>query len=159
MSDEVTIADRALLGELRRVVDAVDPAPDFLHEMGRAVFSTRRVDAELAELVSDSNVERQLVRSVAVGQRLLTFRHGELTLEVEVSGAGAERRVLGVVEADEPTGDGRVDVEAASGVVGRAALDAAGRFDVRVSGERVVRFRVAIPGVLDVTTEWITLAD
>ena len=47
----------ALLGQLRRVAALVDPVPEALVHAARETLTWRRVDAELAELLSDSALE------------------------------------------------------------------------------------------------------
>lgn len=162
MTDELTPADVALLSMLRRVVETIDPEPEYLREMGRAAFSVRRVDAELAELVSDSSLQRELVRSAGEDPRLLTFQVGGVFIEVQIARPATRRELIGQVEGLDTEGEGRVEIEAAQGEVLKAPLDALGRFAFDEVPMRLVRFRVVAPGVdapgVDVTTDWVNLA-
>ncbi len=158
MTDDLTPSDVALLTMLRRVVETLDPEPDYLREMGRAAFSVRRVDAELAELVSDSTLQRELVRSASADPRLLTFQVGGVFIEIQVSHIDTRRELIGVVEGLETEGEARVEIEAARGDVLRSALDEFGRFGFDEVPARLVRFRVLTTGV-DVTTDWVNLAN
>ena len=82
MNDDTTWdeADRELLESLARVALLVDPEPPYLRELGRAALSIRRVDAELAELIADSQLAAGAVRSVAATtMRILAFAHGRLS--------------------------------------------------------------------------------
>jgi hypothetical protein len=158
VTDDLTPADVALLSMLRRVIEVVDPEPEYLREMGRAAFAVRRVDAELAELVSDSSLQRELVRSVGEDPRLLTFQVGGVFLEVQISRVETRRELIGQVEGLDTEGGGRVEIEAARGGVLSAPLDEFGRFAFDEVPMRLVRLRVVAPGV-DVTTDWVNLVD
>ena len=157
MTDDLTPSDLALLTMLRRVVEVLDPEPEYLREMGRAAFSVRRVDAELAELVSDSSLQRELVRSASEDPRLLTFQVGGLFIEVQISRVEARRELIGLVEGLETEGEGRVEIEAARGDMLSAPLDEFGRFGFDEVPMRLVRFRV-LTAAVDVTTDWVNLA-
>ncbi len=157
MTDDLTPSDLTLLTMLRRVVEVLDPEPEYLREMGRAAFSVRRVDAELAELVSDSALQRELVRSASEDPRLLTFQVGGLFIELQVSRLETRRELIGLVEGLESEGEGRVEIEAARGDVLSAPLDEFGRFGFDEVPMRLVRFRVLTTAV-DVTTDWVNLA-
>ncbi|MGB8384646.1 MAG: hypothetical protein WCG47_25960 [Dermatophilaceae bacterium] len=159
MTDDLTPSDLTLLTMLRRVVEVLDPEPEYLRELGRAAFSVRRVDAELAELVSDSALQRELVRSASEDPRLLTFQVGGLFIELQVSRLETRRELIGLVEGLESAGEGegRVEIEAARGDVLSAPLDEFGRFGFDEVPMRLVRFRVLTTAV-DVTTDWVNLA-
>lgn len=90
-------ADTALLGELRALFDEVDPVPSTVLAAGRASWTWRTMEAELAELVADT--ERAGLAGAGVrsgdGPRLLTFQAPELTVEVEVAAYGDRRRLVG----------------------------------------------------------------
>lgn len=157
MTDDLTQSDLVLLSMLRRVVETVDPEPEYLRELGRAAFSVRRVDAELAELVADSSLQRELVRSAGADPRLLTFQVGGVFIEVQVSRLDTRRELIGQVEGLDTEGESRVEIEAARGGVLSAPLDELGRFAFDEVPMRLVRLRVVAPGV-DVTTDWVNLA-
>lgn len=157
MTDDLTPSDLALLTMLRRVLEVLDPEPEYLREMGRAAFSVRRVDAELAELVSDSSLQRELVRSASEDPRLLTFQVGGLFIEVQISRVETRRELIGLVEGLETEGEGRVEIEAARGDMLSAPLDEFGRFGFDEVPMRLVRFRV-LTAAVDVTTDWVNLA-
>lgn len=150
--------DVELLAELRRAAAGADPEPAYLRELGRAAFSVRRVDAELAQLVADSARRRELVRSAGGDPRLVTFVAGEVTIEVQVSRADSRPCLIGLVEGLAQPQGARVAVEAASGLLVAAALDEWGRFTVEDLPPGLLRLRVAGEGV-DVTTDWWSLAD
>ena len=86
MSQPVPPADQELLLRLGVLARAADPAPAEVLELGRAALSMRRLDAELAELVADSDAALAGVRGAGSTVRLLTFEAGELVVEAQVSG-------------------------------------------------------------------------
>jgi hypothetical protein len=91
-------ADEALLAHLRALAAAADPVPEEALLAARSAFAYLRMDAELAELTYDSAVdEDQLVgvRSATGTTRQLTFQAGVAQLEIEISPAGTERRLVG----------------------------------------------------------------
>src|ERR1700722_7045820 len=88
MSDER--GDEELAEELRRLAAQADPVPPLLMQAPIDAFSWRDIDAELAELVFDSlfdTDEATLVRS-SPDRRMVSFKTAELTIDIEVSGAG-----------------------------------------------------------------------
>lgn len=148
--------DEALLAWLGRVAAVADPEPGHLLELGRAAFSVRRIDAELAELVSDSVLLAGLVRSGRTGPRLLSFSAGDLVVEIQVTDAPSGGEVLGLVEGLMSAHPARVDVEDGAGRVEEHSLDGFGRFRLDRVPSGLVRFRV-VAGPLDVTTAWVRL--
>lgn len=158
--DPRTADDEQLLAWLGALAAVVDPEPEELRELGRAAFAVRRLDSELAELVSDSALLGGLVRSAGTGPRLLSFAAGELIIEVQVSEGPRGREVIGVVdglsEAAVGVGDARVDLETADARVLSAQLDELGRFTFDLAPAGLLRFRV-VAGQVDVTTAWVRL--
>lgn len=151
--------DAELLSSLRRAAEGADPEPAYLRDLGRAAFSVRRVDAELAQLVADSTRQRELVRSAASGAdpRLVTFVAGDVTIEVQVSRVQTHPYLIGLVDGVAVPEGARVDVEAASGALERTEVDDLGRFTVDEVPRGLIRLRVVAEGV-DVTTDWMSLA-
>jgi hypothetical protein len=123
MSDQV---DAALLDRLRPLVEGDDPVPPEVVAAARAASTWRTIDAELAELVEDSLSVAAGVRGGA--SRLLTYRAGDLTIEVEVSTADERLRILGQVV---PARAALVRVEQVGNAV-EVGTDELGRF--RVTG-------------------------
>lgn len=150
--------DLELLAQLRRAAEGADPEPAYLRELGRAAFSVRRVEAELARLVADSTRQRELVRSVGGDPRLVTFADDEVTIEVQVSRLDRSPYLIGLVEGLPQPQAARVDVESAAGRLVTAPVDDLGRFTVDDVPPGLLRLRVLAPAV-DVTTDWLSLAD
>jgi len=150
--------DDALLDELRSLLDRVDPVPRDVSEFARAALGWRRLDAELAELLTDSAVEADsaaLVRSED-GTRWLTFRSTELAIDVEVLANGDGRLLLGQLAP--PPESATVEVQSADGtVVASAESDALGRFRFALESGGTVRLRVIPPAGRPVETSWLSL--
>ena len=88
--------EEELLGELRRVIGTADPLPAHVEAAAREAFTWRTIDDELAELLHDSSVEPALA-GVRAGDepRVLGFAGASLRVELEVSGSGRERTLIG----------------------------------------------------------------
>ncbi len=134
-----------MLAELRDLAERTDPVPEAVLCAARAVLDWRRADAELAELVAEggSALVRGLAQAGRAGARLLTFRAGEVEIELEVAvtGAGERRRVTGQLVPGQAT---TVEALHAYGLA-RAEADALGRFALPdlPSGPARLRLRVA----------------
>ena len=92
-------SDDELAGELQRLAAARDPVPARVIQAGIDAFSWRDIDSELAELAFDSLLdtdESTLVRS-SPRQRLVSFKTPGLTIDLEVTAAGAQREVMGQI--------------------------------------------------------------
>jgi hypothetical protein len=153
---ELTDEDLSLLAWLGRVAAVVDPEPPHLRELGRSALSVRRVDSELAELVSDSVLLGGLVRSAVTGPRLLTFVAGDVVIDVQVTDEPHGREVIGQVDGLEPGDVVSLDIETADARVVRVELDELRRFTVHDAPGGLLRLRV-VSGPVDVTTAWVRL--
>ena len=92
-------SDDKLEAELRRLAADKEPVPAELVQAAVDAFGWRDIDAELAELVYDSladDDETSLVRGTP-GQRLVSFAIGRMTIDVEVTGTGPRRTVMGQI--------------------------------------------------------------
>ena len=123
--DDHTDRDEELLDELRRVVGTVDAVPEHVLEAARAAIEWRTIDDELAELLHDSSSEPELagVRAEA-GTRVLSFAGEQVRVEVEVSGSGPGRTLIGQLV---PAASARIEIRHAGGVT-TVAADPRGRF-------------------------------
>ncbi|TDC46617.1 hypothetical protein E1212_26455 [Jiangella ureilytica] len=120
MADDDRLVDR-----LREVIDATDPPPQRLIDVAKASLAWRTVDAELAELISDSSTEPALaVRSAGEAPRLLTFTAGDTVVVLEVTREAGAHRVMGQIVAP---GAATVEVRHSDGVVS-VTTDPDGRF-------------------------------
>lgn len=155
MSDgsEVELTD--LEGELRTIAARLDPVPGDLTRAAVGAFAWRTVDADLAELVFDSLTTPDaaaLVRGAAAA-RMLTFRAGDLAIELELSATGAGRRLIGQLV---PAGPAQVEIRQPHGVL-EVAVDDLGRFtvDQLAAGPVSLRCRNATSRL--VVTDWISI--
>jgi hypothetical protein len=81
----MTDDDDELLARLRSAAAGNDPPPALLVDHARVALSLRRLDAELAALVMDSElVEPGVTRAAGNEPRLLLFEAGGVSLELQV---------------------------------------------------------------------------
>lgn len=150
--------EAALENELRVIARYVDPVPVDAVRVAKESHVWRTIDAELADLVYDSLVDQdEPAPTRGAGEpRLLTFRAGELTIEIEAVGDGATCDLFGQIV---PAGPRRVRLHHPGGLV-ELAVDDLGRFGHRgvPSGPARVQFRV--PGEASdvvIVTQWVPL--
>ncbi|WP_188193339.1 hypothetical protein [Nonomuraea sp. SYSU D8015] len=140
--------DDRLLAALRDAARAAAAVPPELVEAGKAVFTWRDPDAELAALVYDSAYDDDLVPVTRGGARTLIFEAGgEFTIEVEV---GPDVLVGQLV----PPCPGTVERQLPDGDVINAPMDDAGGFALRPAPTGVFRLR-CISGDQVLTTAWV----
>jgi hypothetical protein len=137
--------DEQLLDDLRRVTGELDAIPDHVRAAAEAALGWRTIDDELAELLHDSAAEESLagVRAEEI-VRVLSFRGAFLEVEVEVSGSGAERTLIGQLM---PARRARVEIRHGAGVTTIEA-DEHGRFTAMAvpSGNVSLRCQVDVAG-------------
>ncbi|PID96264.1 MAG: hypothetical protein CSA84_05475 [Actinomycetales bacterium] len=165
---KLSAVDKALLHWLSRVTDTADPEPAHLRELGRLALSVRRVDAQLAEVVADSELvlDCELVGAVRsgaeasrVGQaspRMVSFEIDDVAIEVQITDLPDGREILGVVDGLIPSDGARVDLETGRAERASCSLDEFNRFEFSAVARGLVRFRVVADPV-DVTTDWLTV--
>jgi hypothetical protein len=150
--------DDELEAELRRLAADREPVPAELVQAAVDAFGWRDIDAELAELVYDSLVdadEASLVRGPP-GQRFVSFAVGGLTIDVEVTSAGAGRTVMGQIA---PPQRASVDIRYPRDTV-TVEVDELGRFrsGPLPPGPASLRLRPEAGGTgPDIVTDWISL--
>jgi len=145
MTDPDLNDDDVLLALLHDALD--DDVPDDAVRAAIDAFGLRQLDAELAELVTDSLVDGGVTMRAAEGApRLVTFRADDLSIDLELS----ESLVVGVLTPPAPW---TVIVETTRGMV-RTAADDLGRFRSAIEAGRV-RLHL-LGGERGVVTPWIT---
>ncbi|GHB32327.1 hypothetical protein GCM10010377_23300 [Streptomyces viridiviolaceus] len=140
--------DTALLEEeLRQAAAILDPVPAGLRQIAVEAYALHDLDARVAELTFDSLVDAIPVRGETDPPRMLTFRAGEVTVDVEVSAEGLMGQVL-------PPGPARIDVLSGPRAHARIQADDMGRFtgDAPPAGPFALRLRT---GEDLVVTEWL----
>jgi len=147
-----TWSDDELEQRLRAVATEVDPVPELVLEQARAAYTLRDLDAELAELVLDSDVDTgaALVRGDD-DLRMLAFRSDRLSVELEVSRTGGRWSLRGLTVG----ATGAVDIETTEGTVS-AALDERGRFATDDLAPGSLRLHLTAEDGSRVTTSWVT---
>jgi hypothetical protein len=149
--------DMRLEEELRELARRLDPVPDRLVQAAVDAYAWRTVDAELAELVADSlaDVGHAAVRGIQP-ERLLSFRAGGLTIEVEVTPEGPSRRLIGQLV---PPQQADVEIRHQDEVV-TLATDKFGRFMADSVPAGPMSLRCGPAAGLDrspVVTEWVPI--
>lgn len=80
--------------ELRQAASILDPVPAQLCQLAVEAFALHDLDARIAELTFDSVEDAIPVRGATDVPRMLTFRAGEVTVDVEVTAQGLMGQVL-----------------------------------------------------------------
>jgi hypothetical protein len=146
------LPDDELVSALALALRELDPVPARLVEAGKTALSWRTVDAELAELVADT--EGGIGAAGVHAPRILTFAAGDTTLVLEVTDDENGRRLLGQIVAPR-----RAEIEAAhrSGAV-TVESDDLGRFRVEHFPTGPIRLSLRVPGKPGpVVTSWVNI--
>lgn len=152
--------DDELVAELRRILAELDPVPEPVRIAARAALDWRTLDAELAALVHDSQVDEPLlaIRGDA-GPRALRFETAELEIELEAEPQSAERtlRITGQLV---PPQTAQIAIDGGGELVLTRA-DARGRFAATGVAPGRLRLRCWLDGAPDggrlVQTAWLVL--
>jgi hypothetical protein len=101
-SDVAGAGEEALAERLRQLAAEADPVPELVLESARAALSLRRLDAELAEMVHDSELDGTgAVRGAtddAEGEvRMLSFEAPGISITAQISTSETSRTLLGQV--------------------------------------------------------------
>ncbi|WP_320781403.1 hypothetical protein [Streptomyces sp. CRN 30] len=139
--------DSLLEEELRQAAGILDPVPPELNRLAVEAYALHDLEARLAELTFDSLVDALPIRGETDPPRMLTFRAGEVSLDVEVSADGLFGQVM-------PPQPARIEVLSGPQTARSLAADDMGRFtgDVPPAGPFALRLRA---GGEVVMTEWM----
>ena len=141
----------ALEQGLRGLAARHDPPPVTVFDQAASALAMRDLDAELAALVADS-LDDQLTSTRAGGAtRLLTFAAPGVVLELQVSGTGAGRRLVGALEVD---GAYQLRLEHRAGAVD-LTRDDYGRFQLDGLPSGPLRVHLYAAGGRSVRTSWV----
>ena len=146
--------DDPLLADLRRLAGVVDPVPNQVTAYARSALGWRRIDAELAELLVDSQLEATTTtRSSADLSRTLTFRSRDLDVDVELQ-PNEEVVLLGQLA---PAGRAEIEAQRDDGsIVASTEADELGRFRLELgAGDRIRLVVRREPPATTVETSWI----
>jgi len=148
------------MAELRGFFADVDPVPPLVVDTAKASLGWRRLDADLAELLSDSALEEEpfaLARGGEAPARAVTFSSSGLTIDIEVHVDDPGRTLLGQLSPPSPA---RVEIQTMADAPLSAEADRLGRFRVRLPAGGPIRLRVLIANGQTrppVETSWITV--
>lgn len=155
-------SDDPLLAELRRFYALVDPVPPLVDEAAKAALGWRRLDADLAELLSDSSLDTEEL-AYARGEagalaRSVTFGAGELTIDIEIQPDGDSRTVLGQLS---PPFSALIEIQAGDASE-RSAVesDRLGRFRAKLERGGPIRLRIVDRDherAAPIETSWIVI--
>ena len=145
-------ADDRLMAALGEAVRAARAVPPGFTEAGKAAYTWRNVDAELAALTFDSAAQAAAlaVRAEEASPRFLTFAGSQLTIELEIG----PDSIVGQIVPSQP---GHVDACPATGAAGTAEIDEIGCFIVRPLPSSPFRLHCHTAAGVSVLTTWITL--
>jgi hypothetical protein len=148
--------DEALIEQLRSTLQA-DAVPRAVTDAAKAAFGWRRIDAELAELLSDSalDAEPALARGEAL-VRSVTFSAGRTIVELEIHQDRARRTLLGQLS---PAATWTVEVQQADGSAAAESVrsDLLGRFRVALEHGGTIRLRLSGTNDAVIETAWIPI--
>jgi hypothetical protein len=139
-------SDDEVMATLADLLRRVDPPPAAVVEAASASLAWRDLDTALARLVETQ--EPTTVRGAA--PRLLTFKVGEMSVDLEVTAEGYRVRLVGQVV---PTGPGTVSVQHRDGTTDVRA-DELGRFVVGDVASGLVRLTCTPDAAPRFRTEW-----
>jgi hypothetical protein len=147
----MTDDDEELLARLRSAAADIDPPPALVFENARAALSVRRMDAELAALVMDSELaEPGVTRAAGDEPRLLLFEASSVSLELEVEPVRDRISLRGLVSG----ADGEAVVQF-GGQRQSAPIDADGWFTVTGLPGGAIRVELRGQDGAMVVTGWV----
>jgi hypothetical protein len=126
--------------------------PEFI-EAGKAAYTWRTIDAELAELTYDSAQESLAVagqRAEDASARTLTFSSAHLTIELEATGDALLGQLV-------PVQTGLVEIQPGPEKGAQADVDTMGCFTIRPIPAGPFRLRCQSDAGVVVLTEWLSL--
>jgi len=153
--------DEPLVAELRELFTRGDPVPPLVTELAKASLGWRRLDAELAELLSDSLLEQDAPAGVRGGSdglpvRSVRFRASTTTVDVDIQLDGEKRTLLGQII---PPLSAKIEVQSTSEVIASAVSDELGRFRATLPTGGLIRLAIEDgPGLTaPIVSSWITI--
>ena len=143
--------DDELFTELREALQAAQQVPPNFLAAGKAAFTWRDVDTELATITHDSVTSAETgTRADRAELRALTFVSSELTIELEVT----EDALIGQVA---PAQAGQIGWEGPNGRSDVVEVDDIGWFTIRPVPAGPMRLRLRTASGAVIHTEWTTL--
>ncbi len=159
---ELTDPDEPIVAELRELFAYADPLPPLVTELAKASLGWRRLDAELAELLTDSLLDEELAVGVRGGGddglpvRSVRFRARANTIDIDVQVDDDKRTLMGQITPPVSAG---VEIETSSGTIASVQSDELGRFRMQIPAGGRIRLVISDGPDLGphVVTSWITI--
>jgi hypothetical protein len=153
--------DETLLARLGAILDLIDPIAPTMTAAGSAAYSWRRIDAELAELLSDSATSTEplaAARGLDTVARTLTFEASTLTIKIELHPRHPHGTILGQLS---PAAAAEIKLQTPLNQnAGTTMADEQGRFRFDMPTAEAIRLRIRAQEGTDrgwVDTSWIAL--
>ena len=153
--------DEPLVSELRELFMHDDPIPPLATELAKASLGWRRIDADLAELLSDSLLDDRATAGVrsagdVLPVRSVRFRASSRTIDVDVHVDGPQRTVMGQIT---PPVSARIEIRTTTELVASVHSDELGRFRTTLPAGGLIRLAINdAAGIgMPVVTSWITI--
>jgi hypothetical protein len=150
-----------LVEELRTLFAQVDPVPPLVTQTAKASLGWRRLDADLAELLSDSTLEAEALtgaRGTGAPVRAVSFGAGAVTIEIDIHTDGAHRRLLGQLS---PPAIATIEIRTVDDTTAAAVeSDSLGRFRTQLPAGGPIRLHVVTKDPHSsppIETSWITI--
>lgn len=153
MTDAWWSDDDDLLAAVKVALREASDVPASFVEAGKASFTWRSIDAELAALTYDSAQDAlagSATRAEPAALRCLTFGASRLTIELEIIGDVLHGQVV-------PPQAGEVEVRHADGTVSAAEINGVGYFTASPVPTGTFRLHCRTAGGDTVQTDLITL--
>ena len=145
--------DDQLLSAVKTALAAANEVPKRFVEIGKASFTWRDIDAELAALTYDSAHDALAgagTRAEPASLRCLTFDASQLTIELEIIGDALHGQVV-------PPQPGHVEIRHADGTSSTAAVNDVGYFTATPVPTGTFRIYCHTASDIVVQTDWISL--
>jgi hypothetical protein len=150
------IDDEPLPAGAEEALAAIDPVPEWVKDAALAAFATRRQDAGLVELATDSTDSAEAVPAGIRGRhdpRLLVFTGPDVVVELEVTGDGAAREIAGRLAPATPAD---IAVRHGSGQVA-ARADGTGHFVISAVPAGPISLLFVLADASSIVTSWVRL--
>jgi hypothetical protein len=151
------LGDDELLGALRTLFSQRNSPPGWAVELAKGSYDLRAIDAELADLTSDSRLGTTRRLRTGGGPRLVVFEAAACTIEVEIEPGGRSGRWQLVGQLS-PAGPARILLRrAAPAVPAWVDADELGRFTADDLAAGPLSLTCVRQGHQDTATAWISI--
>jgi hypothetical protein len=154
-----TGSDGELMAEVRAALTAFEPVPEHVLAAARAAIASYEPGATPADLIADSHATTGAAIGAAAAMRLrgasrlLTFEGADLAVEIEVTGAGRDREIVGRLSPPAPA---HVRVRHPGGEL-TARADRTGHFIVPRVPAGLMSLVFRLPDATSIVTSWVRL--